>query len=243
MITKASANAFSAWLLKEQPGVFATVLKHHARQTKTLSGLGDDNSDLQPVDVTAQYINPPDVLAPVDVTAQYISDPLQPVQVTAQLINPADLTAVNTTTPTLVSSLGSGIGSAVSSVASFLLKGTAALAPVAVAALSAQTATQNRDAQMAVLNVQATRASAGLAPANIAYTANGTPVYVPSAPASGGLVTMPAGLGAAQYLPNGQVGYTVTPQALSNLAPTFLQKYGIWIIGGGAAIAALLLFS
>lgn len=251
MMTKPSATALATWLLATHPGLFATILK---TQGKKLSGLGDDDelstvdvtaqySDdyLQPVDVTAQYS---DTLQPVNVTAQYINDPLQPVNVSAQYINPPiNTTAANVSTPSLVSSLGSSIGGAVASVATFLLKGTAALAPVAVAAFNAQTATSNQQAQLAVLAQQVNRATAGVAPANVAYTSNGTPVYIPTAATNGGLTTLPAGLGAAVTLPNGQVGYTLTPQALSNLSPTFLQQYGMWIIGGGVALAALLLFS
>lgn len=248
-MTQASSKALATWLLATHPGLFATILK---TQGKKLSGLGDDDvlepvdvtaqySDdyLQPVDVTAQYS---DLLQPVDVTAQYINDPLQPVNVTAQSI-PINTSAANATTANVVSSLGSSLGSAVASVATFLLKGAAAVAPVAVAAFNAQTATANQNAQMAVLAQQVNRATAGVAPANIAYTANGTPVYLPTASATGGLTTLPAGLGAAVTLPNGQVGYTLTPQALSNLSPTFLQQYGVWIIGGGVTLAALLLFS
>lgn len=244
MMTAASATALSSWILREHPGVFATILKGQARRAgQKLSGLGDDFDDLQPVDVTAQYIGDPNELTDVDVTAQYINDPLQPVQVTAQLIQPSDLTAVNISTPSLVSTLGSSIGSAVSSVASFLLKGTAVIAPVAVAAFNAKTSSTNAQNQQAVLAAQIARAGAGIAPANISYLADGTPVYIPTASATGGLTTIPAGLGAAVTLPNGQTGYTLTSQALNNLAPSFLQKYGVYILGGGALLAAAFLFS
>lgn len=236
MMTPASAKALSVWMLKNQPGVFATILKTHAKQHgMKLSGLGDD--ELQPVDVTAQYSDVE--LQPVDVTAQYSAD-LNPVNVTANYI---DTSAANISTPGLLSTLGSDVSGAVSNVASFLLKGTAVLAPVAVAALRAQTANTAANAQARILATQASRAYAGAAPANIQYAANGTPVYVPTAQVAGGYTTMPAGLGATVTMPNGQVGYTLTPTALSNLSPSFFQKYGVWLIGGGAALALALILS
>lgn len=231
MMTVASATALAKWMLREHPGIFATILK---QQGRALSGLGDASTDtsgdIPLVDVTAQYINPPDQLQPVDVTASYITPGI-------------DTSAADATTSGLLSNFGSNIAGAVSNVASFLLKGTAALAPVAIAAINSKTAQTNSNAQAAVLAAQMSRAGAGMSPANVTYTANGTPVYIPSAPATGGLTTIPAGLGSPVTLPNGQVGYTVTPQALSNLQPTFLQKYGIFILGGGAILAAVLLFS
>ena len=220
MMTKASATALAAWMLKHQPGVFAAILK--AQGTK-LSGLGDATitPDMSQFDITSSLAAAPD--------ASY----------TASI----DPSVADATTSGLLSSLGSGLSSAVSNVGAFLLKGTATLAPVAIAALNAQSNTANRNAQLAVLGAQMNRAGAGLAPANVQYTANGTPVYVPTASPTGGLTTIPAGLGAPVTLPSGQVGYTLTPQSLTNLAPTFLQKYGIWIVGGGVALVAVILIS
>lgn len=235
MMTKASATAMAAWLLKTHPGIFAAILK---RQGAKLSGLGDASTidmSLFPTDTSGMTATDFSSVAPVDTSGLTATD--------FSSIAPVDTSVANVTTPDLLSSLGSGLSSAVSNVGSFLLKGTTALAPVAIAALNAQTSTANRNAQLAVLGAQMNRANAGLAPANIAYTASGTPVYVPSAPASGGLTSLPAGLGAPVTLSNGQTGYTLTPQALANVAPTFLQQYGIWLIGGGALIVLALVFS
>jgi hypothetical protein len=235
MMTKQSATALAAWMLKHQPGVFATMLKTHAKRTGAkLGALGDD--ELQPVDVTAQYINGPDI-------SSTFSTPDYDLNVGNPLSLNVDTSAANATTTSILGNLGSDVGGAISSVASFLLKGAAAVAPVAVAALQAKTAAGNQQVQAAVLAAQLGRAQAGVAPANIAYTANGTPVYIPTANPTGGLTTMPAGLGQQVTLPNGQVGYTLTQQALTNLAPSFLQKYGIWILGGGAAVALALFLS
>lgn len=244
MMTRASATALSGWLLANQPGIFATALKHHAKTTgQKLSGLGDDD-DLVPVDVTAQYINDPAYYAP-DIEPNLITPDMPNlvpnVNIPANLN--IDTSAANITTPALVASQGSSLGDAIGNVATFLLKGVAAVVPVAAAALNAQAASDNKSAQFAVVAAQTARANAGLAPANIAYTANGTPVYIPTAGTAGGLTTMPAGLGAAVTLPNGQTGYTLTPQALTNLQPSFLQQYGIWIFGGGLLLAAFALLN
>lgn len=240
MMSRASATALSAWLLKENPGVFATLLKN-AKVSKPLGTLGDDDTDpssiyFDPADDTSDDIVDPSSFS-ID-TSSFVSPS---VDISIAPLPAIDLSAANATTSSITSSAGSSIGSAVASVASVLLQGAAVVAPVAVAALNASAAQSNAQAQIAVLASQMNRAAAGVAPANIAYTANGTAVYVPTAPAGGGLTTIPAGLGSPVTLPNGQVGYTLTPTALANLQPSFLQQYGIWLVGGGAALLLIFL--
>lgn len=160
-------------------------------------------------------------------------------------VDTSDLAASLDTSPD-VSNVAPASSSGVSSVLSATLSavGQVLASPVTAAAATAATkayvASQATSAQVAaaqeqVISTQASRAAAGLAPANITYTADGTPVYVPTASASG-LTTLPSGLGAAVTLPSGATGYTVTPDTLSSLSPTFLQQYGLWILVGGAAL-------
>lgn len=140
----------------------------------------------------------------------------------------------------ILSDVGGAFSSAVSSVGSWLtnpenIKSLTGLAGTYFAASAAKDAAQT---QAQVLAAQAQRAQTGqtAAPITYAYDANNNPVPVYTGS------TAIAGLGQQVVLPSGQVGYTMSPTALNVLQPTFIQKYGLWLLAGGSALVAVLAF-
>lgn len=136
----------------------------------------------------------------------------------------------------ILSNIGSAFSTAVSSVSKFVgnPENVKSLTSLASTYFAAQGAKANANAQSAILDLQLQRAQAGQPAAPIAYTYGAQdqpiPVYTGSTP-------LPA-LGQQMSLPSGQTGYTITPQALNALSPSFIQKYGLWL--GAGAVALLL---
>ncbi len=95
-----------------------------------------------------------------------------------------------------------------------------------------QAAKDAANAQIAMLQTQADRAQSGQTAAPISYTydaaGNPVPVYTGS--------SLIPGLGNQVALPSGQLGYTMSPNALATLQPSFIQKYGLWLVGGGVVL-------
>lgn len=138
----------------------------------------------------------------------------------------------------ILSDVGGAFSGAVSSVGDWLsnAENIKSLTGLAGTYFATSAAKEAANAQVAALQTQAQRAQAGqnAAPITYAYDQNGQPVAVYT-----GATAIP-GLGAQVPLVSGQVGYALSPTALSSLQPSFLQKYGLWLIGGGAALVAVL---
>jgi hypothetical protein len=130
-----------------------------------------------------------------------------------------------------LSSIGDTLGSAVSGVGNWLSNSANITALTNVG-----TAYLNNQAAQSVLQTQAARAQAGLMPAPITYTPAGVPLYQPTPG-----YTTPPFVGPQVQLPTGQYLPQLTPQALQTLQPSFLQKYGTWLMIGGAGVLALAL--
>lgn len=171
--------------------------------------------------VDLQNIALPSSLAP-DTTSSAdsvlgITDPtvsLQPISVTL----PTDVSnEVNTpvsSSPSVASSIASGVGSVVSAVGNFLASpgGVQSLVKLATAVVSAQTP---------VISTQAARAAAGLAPAPISYVTNPlTGAVTPVLTTTGGSVPVGNSLLSA-----------LTPSGLSQ----FVSQYGLYL-GLGIAL-------
>jgi hypothetical protein len=134
----------------------------------------------------------------------------------------------------ILSNIGGAFSSAVSSVGSWVSNpaNLQSLTSLAGTYFSAQAAKNVADAQVAALNTQAQRAQAGQPAAPISYATDANGNYVP---VYTGTTPLP-GLGAQTVLPSGQVGYTLSSTAFNALQPSFLQKYGLWLGIGGAAL-------
>jgi hypothetical protein len=134
----------------------------------------------------------------------------------------------------VLSNIGGAFSSAVSSVGSWVSnpENLKSLTSLAGTYFSTQAAQNVADAQLAALQTQTNRAQAGqpAAPISYGYDANNNlvPVYT-------GTNTLP-GLGTQVSLPSGQYGYTLSSSSLNALQPSFLQKYGLWLGVGGAAL-------
>lgn len=139
----------------------------------------------------------------------------------------------------VLSSIGSGISDAASSVGTWLTssQGLQSLSSLANVYLQNQTA-------QSVTQMQLSRAQAGLPPAPVTYTTNtagqAVPVYTGSqvpnyiAPYAGQAVT----------LPSGQTAYPLAAPALSALAPSSaLTAYLPWILAGGGLLLLTVLLS
>ena len=141
----------------------------------------------------------------------------------------------------VLSNVGGAFSSAVSSVGSWLSnsQNIASLTSLAGTYFATSAAKSAADAQVAALQTQASRAQAGqsAAPISYMYDANNNPVPV----YTGGTVI--PGLGQQVSLPSGQIGYTLSPTALNSLNPSFVQKYGLWLIGGGAILVGVMILS
>jgi hypothetical protein len=132
----------------------------------------------------------------------------------------------------ILENVGGAFSSAVSSVGSWLSnpQNIQSLTALAGTYFAANAASDAAKAQARALQTQVDRAQAGqtAAPITYAYDANNNPV-----PVYTGSTAIP-GLGSQLPLPSGQIGYALTPQSLTALQPSFLQKYGLWL-GVGAA--------
>jgi len=141
----------------------------------------------------------------------------------------------------IVSDVSGAFSSAVSNVGSWLSnpQNLQSLTSLAGTYFATEAARDAANAQVAVLNTQAQRAQAGqtAAPITYAYDVNNNPV-----PVYTGSTAIP-GIGSQVALPSGQVGYTLSPNALSALQPSFVQRYGLWVIGGGIVLVAALAFA
>lgn len=139
----------------------------------------------------------------------------------------------------IFSSIGSAFSGAVDSVSSWVTnpENVKSLTTLASTYFAASAAKSNANAQTAVLNAQLARANTGqpAAPITYAYNAQNQPVPVYTGTPSPALA-----LGSQVLLPSAQVGYTVTPQTVSSLTPSFLQQYGLWLVGGGLVLVAML---
>lgn len=141
----------------------------------------------------------------------------------------------------ILSNVGDAFSGAVSSVGDWLgnSDNIKSLTTLAGTYFAAQAAKSNASAQNAVLQTQIARAQTGQPAAPIAYAYNAqnqpVPVYT-------GTPSPTLGLGNQILLPSGQPGYAVSPQTLNTLTPSFIQKYGLWLIGGGVALVAALSF-
>jgi hypothetical protein len=124
----------------------------------------------------------------------------------------------------ILSSIGSAIGSAATTVWSGLSNTVQAVGGVlatkeGAGLLSSLAAIKLQSGANSILATQVARAGAGVAPAPIQTTYDpSTGTYVPT-------VTTASGQQVA-----------LTPQMLSSLQPSFIDKYGLWIAGGGAAL-------
>lgn len=134
----------------------------------------------------------------------------------------------------ILSDVGGAFSGAVSSVGDWLSnpENIKSLTGLAGTYFASQAAKNAANAQVAALQTQVNRAQAGqtAAPITYAYDANNQPV-----PVYTGTTAIP-GLGTSVVLPSGQAGYTLSPQALQALQPSFLQRYGLWIAGGAVAL-------
>lgn len=139
----------------------------------------------------------------------------------------------------VLSNIGGAFSNAVSGVSDWITNSdnVKSLTSLAGSYFAAQAAKSNANTQLAVLNTQLARAQAGqtVAPISYAYNAQNQPV-----PVYTGSPSNVSGLGSQVVLPSGQLGYSLTPQSLSTLTPSFVQKYGLWLIGGGVALIAAL---
>jgi hypothetical protein len=131
-----------------------------------------------------------------------------------------------------VSSWGSAIGSAASSIGSTLSKAAGAVGSYistdeGKSVLSTLVSTKIQvDASKKIVDAQIARANAGYSPLPIQTTYDPTTgAYVPT-------ITNAQGQQIA-----------LTGQMLANATPGFLDRYGLWVVGGGAALilVALLL--
>lgn len=215
-----AANEFAGWLESVHPDIYE-VLYAQARQSRGLSGLGDDGED--PV---LQEI-------PFDPNADL---PVQSVNVATQ--SPDDTS----------SGWGSGILSALSSIGSWMVspQGLTTLANVGTTVLKAQTAQTEANLKMAVIQANATRAAAGQRVIPITYTQNADGQTVPVYD-TGTMQMMPPELESAIQqgrahpvtLPDGSAGYAIdAPTLTSLLHSTGIPVYG-WVILAVLIFAAI----
>lgn len=118
--------------------------------------------------------------------------------------------------------VASGLGTAVKTVGTFL--GSEA----GQSALSALVASKygSNSMQTAVVNTQLNRTQAGQTPAPIETRYDpATGVYTP-------VLTQQTG-----------TTYELNPQLLNQLQPTFIEKYGLWMVGLGFGVVALILLT
>jgi hypothetical protein len=127
------------------------------------------------------------------------------------------LSSIGSTIGNAATSVLSGVSTVAKSVGGFLSssEGQQTLATLAAAKLQAN--------QNSILQTQIARTQAGTAPAAIGTTYNpATGTYVPTMTTTTG-----------QQIP-------LTQQALQSLQPSFIDKYGIWLLGGGLGLLVLI---
>lgn len=229
-----AAQQLAQWIESEHPGLFQHLhanvtrgIERRVLQRARLNGLGDDLSldDLQPITVSSS------LMPAIADTGSSLSD-----------------SAGN-----FLSTLGSGIADATSSVGSWLTSGGGlnALASLGSTYFKTQASTAqaqtNAQLQTAVLQAQVARAQAGLSPAPVSYVqgANGQtiPVY------TGSVNTYPAlqaaiGAGQSQFVTTPNIaGYTIPRNMVSTLGPG-LSLGQIWpwalLIGGALVLSHVL---
>jgi hypothetical protein len=246
---KAAYDQFAVWLQRQHPDVFAQLLAqaqkiqglgrlYRGRFTgrESSRGLGDYASyiDLSSVASDAAAASP-DMLDAITVESAYTGggsafDNSLSAAVSADTAGvnldvsptvaldagaPADL---QTNIPTMPSA---SVGSAASSVGSFL--SSLATPQVALAALRAATQVITANDTAKVITAQAQRAANGQAPANVSY--------VPVTDNATGIVS------AMPVLNTGQGQMHLSTAGINALAPsTFLQNYGLYIMLGLAAL-------
>lgn len=214
-----------------------------------------DTSDATSLEFTPDYSAVDSINASLDTAANPL-DSFQPTLATVPISSAAP--ATNPSAPDtgtldvatdnsggLLSTVGSGIASAASSVGNFLTsaQGLSDVTKLATAYFGLQNTKANAQLQTAVLQAQVARASNGTAPAPVTYALNSAGQLVPIyAVTAGG--TIPAALAAAiqngtsQYVttPSGVSGYTVPANTISALGSgvslTSLLPWVLLIVGG-----------
>jgi len=127
------------------------------------------------------------------------------------------LSSIGSTIGSAATSVLSGVSNVAKSVGGFL---TSADGQQTLAALAAAKLQSN---QNSILQAQIARTQAGIPPAAIGTTYNpATGTYVPTMTTASG-----------QQVP-------LTQQALQSLQPSFLDKYGLWLLGGGFGLLVLI---
>lgn len=226
----AAFRSFAAWLAMTHPPIFnALAGKAYSK------GLGDW-SDVPSV-VDPSTLAPPsiDISSSVDVS-NAATDALNTA------MTPPDN---NASSSSWLSSLGSDVTGAISSVGSFLASTTAPLLNTATAYFKAQANQSAAQGQQAVLQAQLQRAQGGYPAAPITYVKNPVTGALQAAYVTNG---MPPSMIAPQQpllqSASGVTAYPLTRQGLSQLTPAagigaFLQQYGIWIAVAAVGVFAL----
>lgn len=120
------------------------------------------------------------------------------------------------------STVASGLGTAVQGVGNFL--GSQAGQNVLATAVALKYGSQSP--QASIIGTQNQRSQSGVTPAPIQTVYDqATNTYVPVL---------------NQQTTAGQVQYPVSQQLLTQLQPSFIDKYGIWLIGGGVGLVLLI---
>lgn len=260
-----AAQQLSQWIETVHPDFFSTLFGYVARRQGAaqlrgayLRGFGqdDDSSDLTEftptfdtgtVDVdTTDLISSQYTPATVDIPTLTSTDLLPPIAATS--ITAPDTGTLDVSTDNsggFLSSLGSGISTAASSVASFLTsqQGLSDMAKLGTAYFQLQNTQANAALQTQLLQAQAQRAASGAAPLPVTYVTGTNGQLIPLyAVSSGGL--LPAALanavaaGASQYVttPSGISGYTVPTNIIPALSGsdslTSLLPWIALIVGG-----------
>ena len=219
----ASYRSLALWLAMTHPDIFNAIAGRALSK-----GLGDWT------DVVA--VSNPSNFVPADLT---VSD-----SVTGAINEAATPPDNSTSSTSWLSSLGSGIGDALSSVGNFLATNTTPLLNVASNYFKAQSNQSAAAAQQAVLQTQVARAQAGQGAAPITYIKNPVTGALQAAYVTSGLP--PSAIAVNQPMlqsAGGLMAYPVSAAGLSQLAPggigPFLQKYGLWIGAGVLALVVL----
>lgn len=117
--------------------------------------------------------------------------------------------------------VASGLGTAVKGVGTFL--GSEAGASVLATAVALKYG--QKSPQAAIIDTQYQRSQAGVTPAPIQTVYDqSTGTYVPIL---------------NQQTPQGVAQYPISNQLLNQLQPSFLDRYGVWLIGGGIGLVLL----
>jgi hypothetical protein len=117
--------------------------------------------------------------------------------------------------------VASGLGTAVKGVGNFL--GTEAGASVLATAVALKYG--GKSTQASIIDTQYQRSQAGVTPAPIQTVYDqSTGTYVPVL---------------NQQTSQGAVQYPLSNQILNQLQPSFIDKYGVWLIGGGIGLVLL----